>query len=222
MSKRPYVLLSAAVSIDGYIDDATSQRLLLSSPEDFERVDEVRASCDAVMIGANTIRKDNPRLIVSDASHSARISAGLPEYPVKVTITSGGIDPAFKFFHTGGDKIVYCPVSARGGISAVLGGLATVVGIKNTSDFGLILDDLDQRGVGRLLVEGGTTIHTQFLSQNLADELHLAVAPFFVGQENAPKFVSNAIFPQSKSNRMTVIEVRQVGDIALARYRIDR
>ncbi len=220
MNTWPYVLLSVAMSIDGYIDDATSQRLLLSDPEDFTRVDEVRASCDAIMIGASTIRKDNPRLIVSDASRTARISRGLPEY--KVTITNNGIEPAFKFFNTGGDKIVYCPASTREDINDALGGVATVVGIKDTSDFGLILDDLGRRGISRLMVEGGTSIHTQFLSQNLTDELHLAVAPFFVGQGSAPKFVSNALYPQDKDHRMTLVEVRQVGDIAFARYRIDR
>jgi 5-amino-6-(5-phosphoribosylamino)uracil reductase len=221
MITRPFVLLSVAMSIDGYIDDATEQRLLLSSPEDFSRVDDVRGSCDAIFIGANTIRRDNPRLIVSDARRAERTARGLPEYPTKVTVTNSGLDPALKFFKTGGDKIVYCPASAQEEIIKVLGTSATTVGIKDTSDFGLILDDLGQRGIRRLMVEGGATIHTQFLSQNLADELHLAVAPFFVGQSEAPRFVGSAVYPQDKDHRMTLIQVRQVGDIAFACYRID-
>ncbi|SNQ49790.1 2,5-diamino-6-ribosylamino-4(3H)-pyrimidinone 5'-phosphate reductase (fragment) [Frankia canadensis] len=64
MTDRPYVLLSCAMSVDGYIDDATSARLLLSNDEDFDRVDEARASCDALLVGAETIRRDNPRLLV--------------------------------------------------------------------------------------------------------------------------------------------------------------
>ncbi|WP_026412881.1 dihydrofolate reductase family protein [Actinomadura oligospora] len=54
------MLLSCAASVDGYIDDATEERLLLSNDEDFDRVDDVRASVDAILVGANTIRKDNP------------------------------------------------------------------------------------------------------------------------------------------------------------------
>ena len=50
MTDRPYVLLACAASIDGYIDDTTDERLLLSNDEDFDRVDEVRASCDAVLV----------------------------------------------------------------------------------------------------------------------------------------------------------------------------
>ncbi|WP_198932387.1 dihydrofolate reductase family protein, partial [Pseudonocardia sp. Ae717_Ps2] len=61
---RPYVLLSVAMSIDGYIDDASDERLLLSNSADFDRVDEVRAQSDAIMIGAGTLRADNPRLLV--------------------------------------------------------------------------------------------------------------------------------------------------------------
>jgi 5-amino-6-(5-phosphoribosylamino)uracil reductase len=62
VSERPYVLLSCAASIDGYIDDATDERLLLSNDADFDRVDAVRAECDAILVGANTIREDNPGL----------------------------------------------------------------------------------------------------------------------------------------------------------------
>ena len=59
---RPYVLLSCAMSIDGYLDDATDERLLLSNDADVDRVDTVRAECDAILVGANTIRADNPRI----------------------------------------------------------------------------------------------------------------------------------------------------------------
>ncbi|MDQ2877223.1 MAG: dihydrofolate reductase family protein, partial [Actinomycetota bacterium] len=61
MPERPYVMLSAAVSADGYIDDATAGRLVLSDASDLDRVDEVRAGVDAILVGAGTIRADNPR-----------------------------------------------------------------------------------------------------------------------------------------------------------------
>ena len=74
---RPYVLLSAAVSVDGYLDDASSRRLLLSGEADFDRVDEVRAGVDAILVGATTVRRDDPRLRVrSDARRDARVARG--------------------------------------------------------------------------------------------------------------------------------------------------
>lgn len=65
---QPYVLLSAAVSLDGFLDDTGPERLLLSGPADFDRVDEVRAASDAILIGAGTLRTDNPRLLVNSPS----------------------------------------------------------------------------------------------------------------------------------------------------------
>ncbi|GGM23951.1 hypothetical protein GCM10010129_80430 [Streptomyces fumigatiscleroticus] len=103
---RPYVLLSAAVSLDGYLDDTGPDRLLLSGPADFDRVDAVRASADAVLVGAGTIRADNPRLLVaSPVRRSARVSAGRPEHPLKVTVSgSGELDVQARFWHTGGAR----------------------------------------------------------------------------------------------------------------------
>ena len=73
MPDRPYTLLSCSVSLDGYLGDQTP-RLALSNEADFDRVDEVRASCDAIMVGAVTVRTDNPRLLVRSrpAATSAR------------------------------------------------------------------------------------------------------------------------------------------------------
>ncbi|GAB1695151.1 hypothetical protein KRM28CT15_69540 [Krasilnikovia sp. M28-CT-15] len=216
---RPYVLLSWAMSVDGYLDDATPQRLLLSNADDFDRVDQVRAESDAILIGATTIRRDNPRLLVnSDQRRAARVAQGKPEYPVKVTLTSSGIDAGHKFFHTGGDKLVYASSPAFDKVRAELNGLATVVDGGDPIDLGAMLDDLGGRGIGRLMVEGGGTIHTQFLTQNLADEIHLAMAPFFVGDATAPRFVQPGSFPQDVAHRMAVEEVRQIGDIVLVRY----
>jgi 5-amino-6-(5-phosphoribosylamino)uracil reductase len=219
MTNRPYVLLSVAMSIDGYIDDTTSQRLLLSNAEDFDRVDQVRAESDAILIGANTIRRDNPRLLVNSESRRAdRMARGLPPYPLKATITATGIDASYKFFNTGGDKVVYSASSAAEKTREDLGDLAAVVDAGDPVDLVAVLDDLAQRGVGRLMVEGGGTIHTQFLAEGLADEIHLAIAPIFVGDPEAPRFVNPATFPKNSAHRMTVEEVRRIGDIVFVRY----
>ena len=67
MAERPYTLLSCGMSIDGYLDTRSSSRLLLSNEEDFDRVDAERAASDAILVGATTIRSDNPRLLVRSA-----------------------------------------------------------------------------------------------------------------------------------------------------------
>ncbi|MEU8239610.1 dihydrofolate reductase family protein [Actinoplanes missouriensis] len=278
MADRPYTLLSCGMSIDGYLDDASDNRLLLSNDADFDRVDEVRAGCDAILVGASTIRQDNPRLLVRSAERrAARIARGEDPNPVKVTVTSTcHLDPQASFF-TAGDarKLVYCAtpalaqaralfegpagsgsaqvpggpsaggppvggpsvggpagsgssagVSSAGvssaGVSSAGGlprrGLTAVVDGGDPVDVRRIVDDLGERGIRRLMVEGGGRMHTQFLTAGLADELQLVIAPFFVGDSRAPRFVHDGVFPWGPDNRGGLAEVRQIGDVVLLRY----
>ncbi|MFJ7102780.1 MULTISPECIES: dihydrofolate reductase family protein [Streptomyces] len=213
----PYVLLSAAVSLDGYLDDTGPERLLLSSPADFDRVDEVRASVDAILVGAGTIRADNPRLLVnSPERRSARVADGRPEYPLKVTVSgSGDLDPAARFWHTGGEKVLY--TTGKGAERArALGIAADVVPLGDALDWRRLLEHLhDVRGVRRLMVEGGGRIHTQLMTQGLADELQLVLAPLFVGDPDAARLFGPGSY---QGGRLRLVETRPVGDVVLMRY----
>lgn len=220
MTARPYVVLSAAMSVDGHLDDTSPKRLLLSNEADFDRVDQVRADSDAILIGATTMRKDNPRLLVNSPERRAkRVADGKPEYPLKVTVTrSGDLAADLKFWHHGGEKLVVTVDDAVEKVRATLGDLADVVSVGPELDWGLVLDELGRRGIGRLMVEGGGTIHTQLMAQNLADEVHLAVAPLLVGQGDAPKFLGAANYPGGTTARMRLLEARMIGDVVLLRY----
>ncbi|WP_326828485.1 dihydrofolate reductase family protein [Streptosporangium sp. NBC_01810] len=221
VGERPYVLLSCAMSVDGYIDDRTPQRLLLSNDEDLDRVDAVRAGCDAILVGAGTVRRDDPRLLVrSPGRRRERVARGLPPSPAKVTLTAtGDLDPAAAFFTAGdAEKIVYAAAPALAKLTGRLAGAAEVVDAGEPIDLGRVLADLYGRGVRRLMVEGGTSVHTRFLREDLADELHLVVAPFFVGDSAAPRFVLDGDFPHDRHRRMDLAEVRRMGDVTLLRY----
>lgn len=219
MPNQPYVILKAAVSVDGFIDDSTSQRLILSNQADRDRVDQVRAECDAIMIGANTIRVDNPRLIVNDDQRRAqRVATGRPEHPVKITVTkTGDLDTTLKWFHHGGQRLVYTTDTTAPELGARLQGLADVIALGPTVSFHALLDDLHHRDIDRLLVEGGEQIHTALLSENLADEIQLAVAPLLVG--NGPRFLAPTTYPWLTTRRMCLVDARTIGnDVVLLRY----
>jgi 5-amino-6-(5-phosphoribosylamino)uracil reductase len=81
-----------------------------------------------------------------------------------------------------------------------------------------MVEDLAARGVRRLMVEGGGSVHTQFLTAGLADELQLVVAPLFVGDSRANRFVGDGRFPWNPLQRAKLAEVRQIDDVALLRY----
>jgi 5-amino-6-(5-phosphoribosylamino)uracil reductase len=219
--ERPYTVLSCGVSLDGYLDSASHIRLLLSNEADLDRVDSVRASCDAILVGASTVRNDNPRLLVqSQARRDARVRRGLPPSPAKVTVTrTGKLDPCANFFTLGeAEKVVYCETPVVDEARGQLGDVATIVDGGVAMDVGWISEDLFTRGVRRLMVEGGGTMHTQFLTEDLADELHLVIAPFFVGDSRSQRFVGDGDFPWNLHRRATLAEARPIGDVVLLRY----
>ena len=222
MRSRPYTLLSCGMSIDGFIDSAAVRRLALSNEADFDRVDAVRAGCDAIFVGAETVRNDNPRLLVRDPQRrQQRVARGKPPSPMKVTVTgSGALDPEAHFFRTGEqvDKIVYCSSAAARQARRRLDDVATVVELGRTVDVHCICADLHSRGVRRLMVEGGGSMHTQFLTADVVDELQLVVAPLFVGDSRSRRFVLDGAFPWNPHHRATLAEVLPIGDVVLLRY----
>ena len=223
--RRPYVVASAAVSVDGYLDDASPRRLLLSNEEDFDRVDGVRASVDAILVGAGTLRADDPRLLVrSETRRRERVEAGLAASPIRVVVTgTGDIDPSARVFTVGGaERIVYTTVAARPALAERLTEAATVVALGESIDLGAVLADLADRGVGRLLVEGGAMIHTRLLAAGLVDELRLAVAPFLIGDPAAPRFLGPAAYPYGPDNPLRLTEVDKIGDVAVLHYLAQR
>lgn len=131
MRSRPHVLVTEARSLDGYLDDMSDQA-------DLDRIDEVRADVDTILVGANTIRRDTPRLLVRSVERQEqRVRRGLPP-----------------------------PVPQCGP----------------------------------------------------ADEIHPVIAPFFVGDPDAPRFVRPGQLPQNSENPTTPAEIRQIGDVVLLRY----
>lgn len=186
---RPHVLASCAVSLDGFLDDAGAGRLILSGPADLDRVDGERAHVDAILVGAGTVRADDPRLLVRSAERRAvRTGRGLPPSPLRVVLSGKPLDPAARVLTEPGAETV------------VLDGSPAEV-----------LDDLADRGVVRLMVEGGAGVLREFLAAGVVDELQLVVAPRLVG--DGPRFTGA---PESVPH---LVETRGVGADLLLRYR---
>jgi 5-amino-6-(5-phosphoribosylamino)uracil reductase len=221
MPERPYTVLSCAISLDGYLDDASGQRLVLSNDADLDRVDALRARSDAILVGAGTVRADNPRLLVRSATRRARrVAEGRAPTPCKVTVTRHcDLDPAAAFFTSGdGRKLVYCASASVSRTRDLIGRLATVVDAGSRPTMCAVTQDLAAQGVRRLLVEGGQDIHTQFLRAGLGDELQVVVAPLFVGDSRAHRVVRDGPLPWNRDRRARLAEVRRLGDVVLLRY----
>jgi 5-amino-6-(5-phosphoribosylamino)uracil reductase len=184
-------------------------------------VDRVRSRCDAILVGAETIRRDDPRLVLRDARPAGdedREDHGAG--PLKVTVTrTGQLPPDAAFFRLGeARKIVYCPTTSVDAARTALGPVATIVGCGERVRAREIGEDLHRRGVRRLLVEGGARVQADFLQEDLVDELHLAVAPLFVGDSRAPRFGQDGRYPWTRDRRARLVDTEQVGDVAVLTY----
>ncbi len=154
------------------------------------------------------------------ARQDERVARGLRSSPIKVTVTGRArLDARANFFTTGdAEKLVYCASATVAEARDRLGPVATVVDGGQPVDIRWMSEDLHARGVRRLMVEGGATTNTQFLSADLVDELHLVIAPFFVGDSRARRLVGDGRFPWNPDRRATLAEVRRIHDVVLLRY----
>lgn len=168
------VNLSAAVTADGYMDDNTPERLTISTPEDMAEVYRLRTGHDAILVGAETLRRDNPALLLRDPeARRRRAERGLRPDLTKVTVTaSGKLDPSLRFF-TEGDAEHYVFSTVR---LPELDRVATVIR-SDAPSARAIVTELEKRGIRRLFVEGGARILRLFLEEGMADTLRLAVNP---------------------------------------------
>jgi 5-amino-6-(5-phosphoribosylamino)uracil reductase len=220
-------VISSAISLDGHLDRFRptgdhANRLILSGPEDFDAVDALRADCDALIVGAQTVRADNPRLLVRDADRrERRIADGRPPSPTRVVITaSGRLHPSSAIFRTpGATTLVYAPSAAVFGLRGLLRDTAAeVVDGGDPLDLAEVVADLGRRGSERLLVEGGGVLNTALLGAGLVDWIRLAVAPIFVGDDRAPRWVYDE-GPHSRSAlHRCLVRIERAGRMAVLHY----
>ncbi len=175
--------------MDGCLDDNTSERLRLSSEEDWEQVHRLRSACDAILVGAGTLRADNPSLVIKDGVLlSERRRRGLDRDLIKVAVSgSGDVDPESRFFTEGTAEKILITCSD---VSERLRRAATVIRLPRI-DAASIERCLSERGVSTLMVEGGSRILTMFVSEGVYDEFRLAMAPVVVGDSTAPHLLGD-------------------------------
>ncbi len=180
-----YITLSVATSADGYMDDASQERLVLSTPQDWAEVYALRAEADAILVGGGTLRSDDPSLgLKSQSLVDERIARGECGEPMRVVVSGRGeISSDMKLFHRGSGRVViFSNIERRlpDGVEVVVAPLI---------DIPLIVTELEKRGVHRLFVEGGAQILELFLNSGVVDRLRVACNPnIVVGDPSAPYF----------------------------------
>ena len=180
----PYVLAKAGQSLDGRITRPAGEGQWITNEEARAHGRSLRARVDAIIVGAETVRQDNPRLTLRDAS-----SANGKEQPWRVVLTRSGVLPPESHLFTDEFKD------------------RTLV--MQDKDLPQVLADLGRRGVVSVLIEGGGVILGQAFRERLVDEVYWYISPRLCGGGGQPSIAGPAL---AQSIELKDIEVRQMGD----------
>lgn len=200
--RRPYVILKAAASLDGRIETASGQSKWITSPEARALSRRMRSEVDAILVGVETVKADDPRLTASGGRN-----------PVRIILDSKLRAPRnARVFRGPGRAIVATAVSFNGRRPLPRVDHLRIPRRKGGLDLGFLLRRLAAQGIGTLLIEGGSAVHTSFLEADLVDELRLFMAPRLIGGAGARSFFEGRGFRRlSRSLSLTDVRVRTIG-----------
>ncbi len=208
---RPYVFINIASSLDGKISNEERKQLRISCKEDFDRVDELRASADAIMVGIGTILADNPKLNVKNKElREKRLREGKTENPIKVVVDSKCRIPETAEVLEGKVIIAVSKLATRENIEKIAKKAQIVVFGDNKVDLKSLLNFLYEQGVRRLMVEGGGTLISSLLREGLVDEMFIYYAPIIIGGSNSPTICDGRAF--EVPIRVKIVSFKKLGE----------
>jgi len=223
---RPFVYVNMAMTVDGKITSAKREYPRFSSPRDRVQMDRLRAEADALMVAAGTVRADNPAFHVRTKEvREASEAAGKPHALHRVVVSaSANIPSDSRFFDTrhGGDSILVTIETVSEERLLPFEGRAEVwrLGRENV-DLRAALTALHERGVERLLVEGGGELNWALFELDLVDELYVTLAPALLGGKDAPTLLGGVGWPMDTHRRLRLLELDRHGDELYCRYGVE-
>jgi 2,5-diamino-6-(ribosylamino)-4(3H)-pyrimidinone 5'-phosphate reductase len=224
---RPYVLVNVAMSADGKIDSVARRGAAISSPEDKERVDRLRAESDAVLVGGRTLIDEDPKLTVkSPRLRAERRLHGKEENPAKVGIAShADLKPAGDFLTAGpARRLIYTThkTPARKLKQLEKAGAEIFLLDGEVIDLREVMQSLYALGIRKLMVEGGGTLIAELIRLGLVDELNAYIAPRLFGGASAPTLADGPGFSPEQAPNLELKSVKKFDEAGgiLVRYTI--
>jgi len=224
---RPFVCINMAMTADGKITSAAREESAFASRYDKKTMDRLRAEADAVLVGAGTLRADDPPLHVRDPEMKAhRRALGKPDGLVNVLVTASAlVDPGSRFFRGGaaGGRIVATVEDAPVDRLARLAEVADVWTVgRGRVDLRALLARLKARGIEHLLVEGGGELNWGFVRDDLFDELYVTIAPALLGGREAPTLCEGEGLTMAGQRRLRLVSADVVLGEIFCRYAVIR
>jgi 2,5-diamino-6-(ribosylamino)-4(3H)-pyrimidinone 5'-phosphate reductase len=219
---RPYVILNAAMTLDGKIATQTGSSNI-SGKEDLERVHELRKECDAIMVGIGTVMADDPRLTVH------KIDANPEDNPVRVVVDSKCRTPIdARITNSDAKTIIACAneykqefmqsdkyeTFKKRGVKFFFSGDERV-------DLSLLMSYLHEEGIDKLMLEGGATLNFSMIKAGLIDEIRICVAPMVVGGANAKTFFDGEGFDlMDDAVKLELVDFYSLGKDLILTYKV--
>lgn len=219
---RPYVILNAAMTLDGKIATKTGSSNI-SGDEDLKRVHEIRKQCDAIMVGIGTVLADDPRLTVH------KIDANPEDNPVRVVVDSKCRTPdEARITNSDAKTIIACAneykedflASARyenfkkKGVKFFWSGDERV-------DLTSLMSYLHEEGIEKLMLEGGATLNFSMIKAGLIDEIRICVAPMVVGGADSKTFFDGEGFDlMDEAVRLELVDSYSLGKDLILTYKV--
>ena len=213
---RPYVTINCAMSADGKIASPTRKQLRISSEEDIARMYQLRNASDAVLVGIGTILTDDPKLTVKETY------VPHPHQPLRVILDGKGRTPPHALaLNTTSNTLI---LTTKGRTKTYEGSHIEVVECKIDTNGLLDLNDalniLYQKGVRKLLVEGGGTVIWNFLKKGLVDDLYIYIGSCIIGGKNTPTVADGEGIAPGEEIILKIVEVQKIGSGVLMHYQL--
>jgi len=207
---KPYIILNCAASVDGKIALPNRQKLKLSNEEDFSRVHALRSECDAIIVGIDTIIQDDPRLTINQ-----KYSRG--ENPLRIILDTNYrtpenaqiLDNKSKTLIAIGEKT---PDKNLKNVEIIRCG-------KEEINLEKLMLNLVERGVEKVMVEGGETVLWSFLENELFDELNIFISSVIIGGKGTPTVAGGKGYINEKSTlKLKLKNIDIIGNGVLLQY----
>jgi len=219
-----HVVVNAAMSADGKLSTREREQIAISGPDDFERVDLLRADSDAVMVGVGTVLADDPSLTVDSSTRiEARTDRGEPPQPARIVADSSLRTPLdARVLDDAAETILLVSDAVQQTRRDALDtdGVTVVTAGEGRVDLEAAFAELEAMGLDQVMVEGGGELIFSLFEADLVDELSVFVGPVVIGGRDAPTLADGEGFVEDFS-RLALRTVERLDDGVLLQYHVE-
>jgi 2,5-diamino-6-(ribosylamino)-4(3H)-pyrimidinone 5'-phosphate reductase len=199
------------MSIDGKVASPTGQQIKISCNEDLKRMYRLRNTSDAILVGVGTVLSDDPKLTVKDKYIKN------PKQPIRIVLDTNCRTPKnAEVVNDTAKTIIVVGYDCNKKFGNNVEIIKCKITKENLINLKCFLEILYKRGVKKLMVEGGSTVISNFLKEDLVDDFYIYVSPIIIGGKNTPALVNK----DCKKINLKLVKIKNIGSGILLHYRL--